>query len=581
MIQAFKSNWQLAAAAFVSCITLLAFHHVTGTPQGGSFHYNLSWYEGFRNAFWQGDLYPRFVPDLWYGMGGVDFYFYGPLPFWFTSTFGEMACPGCSTSQVFSISAAWMMIFSGITFFIFARRFFSIGWAGFGAILFVFLPVHYLINWYIAQTIGTMLAVAILPLFALAATKLIEDKSGGLLFALCLAGLALSHLPTSLIIFHMLALYVICAVIVHADDWSGRIALLMRFVPWGLLGVGLSAFYWLPALALLDTVSSDILYSDYYDATKWLLLDGQPENNPAETQLFIWTLCLTVVTALAAGSLLYRDRSQSALLLWIAVPSALAAFLMTVLSYPVWKYWIINRVQFPYRTMVIADFAIALAAIVLVKNLLANRVGTKALRAKFFAAFAAVALIFAYISPISKSADITLSGWGETDEYLPVAPPEYVPPDLMQIVLERFRETAANGGTNADRYLIFFEELRLVYAAAHVAFETDAPGGTLSPLINDRMQLRVDLAEAGTVRVPIASWDFWRAEQADGTPIALTKNAALGIYEIALPAGISEVRFYLIETVPQKIGSAISLLSLVGVLIGAIVVGRRRKGEAA
>lgn len=579
MIQVFKTNWRLAAIAFVFCCLLLGFHHLTGTPQGASFHYNLSWFEGFRNAFWQGDLYPRFVPDLWYGMGGADFYFYGPLPFWFASTFGEAMCPGCTTSETFSTSAAWMMIFSGITFFIFARRFFSIGWAGFGAILYVFLPVHYLVNWYVAQTIGTMMAVAILPLFALATTQLIEDKKGGWLFALCLAGLALSHLPTTLIIIHLLALYVVCAVVLEIRDWRGRLAILMRFVPWGLLGVALSAFYWLPALALLDTVSSDMLYTDYYDATKWLLLDGQPENNPNETHWFKWALILTVVFALAAANILQRDRQQSTLLLWIIVPSALAAFLLTIVSYPLWKYWIINRVQFPYRAMVITDFAVALAAVVIVKNLLANRVGAEALRTKLVASFATLALIFAYVSPISKSAEVTLGGWGQTDEYLPVAPPEYVAPNLLQIALTRFREKIADGDTNAERYLIFFEQARLAYDDAKAAFAEDAPGATLTPLINDRMRLQVNLAAPGTVRVPIASWDFWRAAHADGTPVELKENAALGIYEITLPAGTSEVEFYLVETAPQKIGSAISLLALL-ILFGAAAWTLRRRNIA-
>jgi len=568
MIKAFKPYWRLAAIVFVICVLLLGFHYITGTPQGASFHYNLSWFEGFRNAFWQGDLYPRFVPDLWYGMGGTDFYFYGPLPFWFASIFGEATCPGCSTSQVFSISAAWMLIFAGVSFFIFARRYFSPAWAGFGAILYVLLPVHYLVTWFVAQTIGTILAVAILPLFALATTRLIEENRGGWLFAACLTALALSHLPTTLIILHLLGLFVVCAAGLRAETWRGAITLMMRFVPWGLLGIALSAFYWLPALALLDTVSSDMLYSDYYDATKWLLLDGLPENNPIETLWFKWALILAVTTAIGAGSILYRRGQISSLLLWIIVPTLFTAFLMTIFSYPIWKYWIINKVQFPYRTLVVADFSIALAAIVIVRNLLANRLGAHAMRARMIAGFSALTLAFAYINPVSQSADVTVRGWGQTDEFLPVAPPEYIPREMMQLTLMAFRARVTDDDNNADRYLIFFEEMQLAYDAAQTAFAQDAPGATLTPQINDRMRLNVDLPGAASVRLPVASWQFWRAERADGTPVPLMTNAELGVLEIALPAGPSSVQLYLVETMPQKIGSWISLITLLGLLIG-------------
>ena len=576
MRYSFTQHWRLSVIAFSLSAALLAFHHLVGTPHGASFHYNLSWYEGFRNAFWAGDLYPRFVPDLWYGMGGADFYFYGPLPFWFTAIFGEATCPGCSTSQVFSISAAWMMILSGVTFFVFARRFFDPRWAFFGAILYVFLPVHYLLNWYVAQTIGTMLALVILPIFALATIQLNEERKSGLLFALCLAGLTLSHLPTTLIIIHVVALLVLGAAFLRTENWREGIRLVARFIPWATLGVALSAIYWVPAIMLLDTVSSNMLYSDYYDATNWLLLDGRPESDPSDTQRFKGSLILAVITSLGAGSLLYAKRDQSSLFLWIIVPALLAAFLMTILSYPVWKYWIINKVQFPYRTMVLADFSIALAMIVIGQHAVKAWPDKSAFKIRMIAIFSALALFAAYLSPLSKSVEITQSGWGQTDEFLPVAPPEYIPPAFMQLAFNRFRDRVTDDVNNQDRYILFFEEMQVGYADALVAFESDAPGATLLPQINERMQLQIDLPEAKTVRLPVASWTFWRAQLSDGTPLTLSENAELGILQIDLPAGRSEVELYLIKTPPQQIGSLISLIAILS-LLGTIILRVRIK----
>ena len=580
MIAQLTQHRRLAALASFLSLSLLAFHYTTGTVQGASFHYNLSWYEGFRNAFWQGELYPRFLPDLWYGMGGADFYFYGPLPFWLTATFGEAVCPGCSTSQTFSVSAAWMMILSGVTFFIFARRFFKPAWAGFGAILYVFLPMHYLVTWYVAQTVGTILALAILPLLALAVTKLIEEKKGGVLFTATFTAMALTHLPTTLLVGHLLAVCILWAAFTRESAWRGRFAFIMRFAPWGLLGAALSAIYWLPALALLDTVSSEMLYTSYYDATKWLFFDGLPENDPYEANLYKWPLFLAVFSAIAAGSILYNKPERASLFLWAVVPSLLVLFLMSILSYPVWKFWIINKVQFPYRSMVLADLSIALSAVVIVRNFARHWGDKAAMRSRLLAVFGAFALFFAFLGPLQKSAEVTAKGWGETEAFLPVAPPEYIPPRFIELALERFRAKATDDDNNAERYLMFFEEMRLGYQAALEAFEADAPGAVLIPQINERMTLITDLPEATRVRLPLSAWTFWRAELSDGTPLDLSINQDLGVLEAALPAGPTTVNLTLIETVPQRIGTGITFFALlVSLFWGALVVYRRRKGQ--
>ena len=567
MIKHIQAHWRLCAIAVILSLGLLAFHYAIGTPRGASFDYNLSWYEAFRSAFWRGDLYPRFAPELWYGNGGLDFLFYGPLPFWFATLVGEISCSACTTSQAFSVSGAWMLILSGITFFIFARRFFEPAWAGFGAVLYVLLPFHYLINWYIGQTIGALMALAILPVLALAVSKLIEDRKGGILFALSFAALALSHLPTTLIVLHLLIVFVVCAAFQQEQDWQKRFAVILRFAPWGLLGVGLSAFYWLPAIALLDSVSSDKLYSSYYDSTRWLYLDGQPENDPTKTLKFKFVLFSVAALALSAGYLQRQAKDRSVLWLWIVVPSVFAVFLMTIISYPVWQFWILNKIQFPDRALVVTDLSIALASIVILKGALAQHSGALIQRTKMIAAIAGSALLLAFLHPINQSAQIIEKGWDNTDAFLPVAPPEYVPPPFLELAFDRFRSRDTSHLSNADSFNVFFDEMKAGYAAAHQALQDDAPGAVLTPHINDRLTLQIDLASAASVRVPIPSWKYWRARTSDGIEISLEQDAALGVMRLPLPAGQTEVEIYLIETPPQRLGSAISLLALFSLLL--------------
>ena len=67
-----------------------------------------------------------------------------------------------------------------------------------------------------------------LPLIALSTIRLIEDKKGGVLFALSFAALALSHLPSTLITLHLLAGIGVW-MLLREDNWRERLQFIARF----------------------------------------------------------------------------------------------------------------------------------------------------------------------------------------------------------------------------------------------------------------------------------------------------------------------------------------------------------------
>ena len=257
MIDRLKRHWRLIA--LLLAVALLVLHGSLGAPFGHSYRHNMPWFDAFNQAFWAGDLYPRFLPDLWYGLGGVDFYFYAPMPFWITSILGTASCPGCEAHTVLSLGGAWMILLSMLSFFFLARRFFTANWAGFSALIYGVLPYHYLMDWFIRQAVGELAALIFVPLLILATIRLIEEKRGGILFALSFAGIALSHLPTALMAVHLVAIIALWQALTRYADWMLRLLILTRFALWGGLGAALSAFYWLPAIALLGDVSPAML----------------------------------------------------------------------------------------------------------------------------------------------------------------------------------------------------------------------------------------------------------------------------------------------------------------------------------
>lgn len=579
MSHAIKSHARLIACASLLGLGLLVFHGLVGTPEGESYKFNLPWFDAFRSAFWAGDVYPRFLPELWYGLGAYDFFFYGPLPFWFSALIGEASCPGCDSGTVLSLGGAWMIIASGITFFLFARRFFAPAWAGFGAMLYAVLPYHYLIDWFDRQAIGEVAALMILPLLALATTKLIEDKKGGVLFAVSVAALALSHLPTTLIFVHLLAAIMVW-VLLQTKGWAMRAELALRFTVWGLLGISLAAFYWVPALGLLHTVSPEMLATDFYNPMAWLFLDGQPEISPERSLIMKWGLALAVGSALGSLFILKRTSSPGALTLWIAGPSLFAFFLMTVFSIMIWEHWILNRVQFPWRALAVADLSIALSAIVITKHALETRKDAKAWRGRLTAAAAGFLLLGTAATQMPNVTDTVARGNALAGAHKPIGTPEYVPPGFLSPALTRFRSSVTDQDIGEARYDLFFAEMQRSVEAARAALQADAPGAVMSAHPHDRVSLTVTLEEARTIRLPLANWPHWRAQTQDGRPLFVGADAEQGLVTVALPQGRSEIELFLAEAPPQRLGSMLSLVALFGLLGGGVFCRIRRKFSA-
>ena len=78
-----------------------------GTPQGHSYGFNLSWHVAFEAAQAQGAVYPRHLPELNFGVGGLDFFFYGPLPFFVAAGPAAWLCPGCAPQCQQRRTDAW------------------------------------------------------------------------------------------------------------------------------------------------------------------------------------------------------------------------------------------------------------------------------------------------------------------------------------------------------------------------------------------------------------------------------------------------------------------------------------------
>jgi uncharacterized membrane protein len=114
-----------------------------------------------------------------------------------------------------------------------------------GTLLFLLVPFRFL-SLYVTGQIGATLSFVFVPLILLGFDRYLQKKStlSGITLALGVAGLITSHLLSAIIFFPFLLVYSSAQLI-----QKKKVAILPQLLGWGILGIGLSAFYLLPLLA--------------------------------------------------------------------------------------------------------------------------------------------------------------------------------------------------------------------------------------------------------------------------------------------------------------------------------------------
>lgn len=340
---------------------LLAPSLVLGTLISHSSPQNLTWADQFAEQFRAGILYPRWMSGSFDGLGSPTFYFYPPLPFWIDALVSVLTVNVLSVSYRLAVTSVLILWASGLTMRAWLLRTTGNRTAALlGALAYMAAPYH-LLDHYRRGAFAELTAYALLPLIVLA-IRLIADRrrSGLVLLALSYAGLVMSHLPTALLAS---ATVIPAYVLFRAGRLGERRAaagLLLRCLMGGALGVGLAALYLVPALELQDWISADQLWTSFYRVENWFVLAPDRWVDP-DTMRTIAALALAVVV-LGAGlciALLQMpagDPRRQEFGFWIAICLVCLALMAGLVPW-FWDLPPLPKVQFPWRLMVVAEFA--------------------------------------------------------------------------------------------------------------------------------------------------------------------------------------------------------------------------------
>lgn len=507
-------------------------------------------------ALRDGQFPVRWVSDLGYGYGYPIFNFYGPLPYYVG---GALYALGVSALAATKIMFAIGIIFPVLCMFLVVSA--AAGWeAGLlTSVLYMFSPYH-AVQVYVRGAVGEYWELLFWPFIYFSFSRWETHKKHGIPFvigALGIGGAVLAHTllgyVTVLSVGIWYVLYWFVRLLqkrfdVHAAVWQGMCIL---------SGLGLSAFFWIPAIAEMGytsvsgQVSATANYLDHFVCLSQLwtsvwgyggsavgCLDGQSYMLGkihillASTSLLVW--------------IFFRQKDNKTTLIAGSVFSAIGLFFAIPLSETLWKYIPgFSYLQYPWRFLSVAGFGLALLGGVL------PRMAPKGVIRFGIAICFSVLVVFMsakwfvpqylYDKPSSAFEDVLDLQWRASkisDEYLP--PAVVRPTEATSVVFD----TIYSG----DSFTVSAVE----QSSTHE-------------------RLLVSATSSAVVKLRKAYFPGWRYYVNDKEVQPVVQN---GLPSVEISKGNSEIIAELTNTPVRMWGNIVSLISVI--FVGCIYYGKQK-----
>jgi hypothetical protein len=222
------------------------------------------------------------------------------------------------------------------------------------------MPYHLLIDLYTRGSFAEFWAMTWIPLLLLSAHYVAEGGYKSIiLMSVSYALFITSHLLTTLI-FSPILLFLFFIISNPEKVWR----VMVRAIIGLSVGIGLAAFFLVPALGLQWAVSMPVLTAyPYYNCFVSIQTILHPKEFADEFSNLIYLLLLSMfIIGLFSGviALLNNNSNNKRLIIFWLLVSAFCVFMMTKWSNPIWELFsIIQIIQFPNRYGTILSIAIA------------------------------------------------------------------------------------------------------------------------------------------------------------------------------------------------------------------------------
>lgn len=364
-----QSRWPLHASllwgvvlSFLVCRTFFQLRHGQFFENHDSDGYGLRLIE-FRDALWNGVLFPQWCVHFRGGLGAPFFNFYQP-GFFYVASLAPASLPvaqqiGCAV-LFFS-----MVGYCGMLSLLQQRFSVAVGTLA-GTFLLTAPYIH--TELYIRGDFSEYAAMMLVPAVLSAILRFCESPSrwSAIASAVFAAMVVMTHPAIGMVLFGMLAfLFLLAACSRSTWSWARRGFTLLA------VAAGLSAAYWLPVFlesrySSVEKMWDGKIFDGYYQYSRhflnlpWLF-DRSVTQTPIPVKLGLWH---TVITAIGLVGVFVRWRQWSttqrrvaALCLFLLGANL---FLMTPQSAWLWKTLpLLHRIQFPWRLLAFVSIAMS------------------------------------------------------------------------------------------------------------------------------------------------------------------------------------------------------------------------------
>ena len=541
---------------FFSIIIVILFTVIAGLPllhkglpptHDGEYHV-IRFYL-FDESLRDGNLYPRWAAHLNNGFGVPLFNFVYPLPNYIASIFHFVNISFIDSLKIGMFSAT---IIGGVFFYLWSKEF----WGKLGGIVssvfYTFSPYH-LVDIYIRGSVGEVWALGFFPAFLWAYTKFVKSKRKVFLMfsSIFLALIILSHNILALMFFLFSLSYIILLIYIEKNK---KYLILSSFCLI-LLGLGLSAIFWLPAIyEAKHAVGLQIfdIASHFPDLYQLLIpswgsgFSGGGIQNELSYQIGIANLLAIFLSLIVIIWKITKRNNKRIYAIFFLLWVIFTFYLMLNISLPVWKIIpFMNYFQFPWRLLSIEIlFASFLAGSIF------SLIGDK--HAKIRISFAILLVFFAFVLGIG-----------------------YTKPAYYHYRDDNYYITRSNfiDGTNSPGNVF-----NTIYLKSIPAKEKERAifikGNGKIVLDKARSHLYVFTIQADTnseIQANLAYFPGWEVYVNDTKKeIKRTSN---GRFTFLVPSGVNKVEVVFEDTFVRKFAAFITLLSL-GLMI-ALFINKR------
>ena len=532
----------------------------------------------------QGELFPTWIPTFYTGKGSPIFLFYAPLTYMFVEAIRTWVP---TTLAAIKIAYVLWILLSVSGMYVFGKKLAGRAGGLVAAAVLGFAP-YFLLDIYVRNGFAEFACFSLMPWLFLAALHITENpKSVSLfLFALLLAMLVLTHNITAMITAPLLLAFLVVL------GWGKNLPAILA--AYG-AGVGMSAWFWLPAIREKGLVASaESLTGGYFTYEKhfvypkqlvWPNWGWQPSiqgpNDDMSLQIGLVILaCVATVAVFAVIRKRLLSRTTGKILLLLFGCFAIATLFTTEATAWFWGHLpLLPYVQFPWRFLLLVSFfGASLAAfvprLVLGDNPIKSHPWLVAALVSALCFAASAGYIKAkYVAYRASNNELVLA-WTPKELAQQLEQPDVFTSEDVFVV--RNLQVMCTTTTAENDYLPL--TVKQHPCGMYYGHIVEAVKGDVEILeksqVGTQIKFRYSADAPGTVQVVQFYFPGWKA-QMGGRRLPVKPGPENGWIQIDVPPGTGEVNVRFGDTPVRTAGKAISIATLL--MLGAWLTIRKEK----